>query len=57
MDEENEMTLLASEVVDDANWEVWHTVHYSCYWYLKNKEFRFVKVAIMVYKIKSGHGR
>ena len=38
MDEKNEMTLLASEVVDDANWEVWYK-HYSCYCYLKMKEF------------------
>ena len=39
MDEENEMTLLASEVVEVANWEVWYKVHYSCYCYLKMKEF------------------
>ena len=39
MDEENEITLLASKVVDDANREVCYRVHYSCYCYLKKKEF------------------
>ena len=37
MDEENEMTLLASEVIDDANWEVWYKVHYSCYCKFENE--------------------